>query len=306
MSKSDTKLKFSNRDIDYKKLILPIEELENSKIKMKCSQDVKEFLKPLIPVDTSHQFFINSKTSESLLFASPQDKATLDKGREILDKMSLKLLKSNEYRQKNNFEDFVIIMDQVDALNSEYLEVIPKVNPEMISTMLNEYQIKMERDMLDTVYSFAFQIRIVLGAYQHLKKVNPYDYIMGTFDLDLESVESGSNDEELVLNYLNSSKSSNCSLVNLMKVKGLKYEDKEDKKFLNTDKHIMLWHGTPATNILSIMKKGLKIKPNESTQHGSAYGNGIYLSDSFELSQCYSAPSGDYKYILLCEVALGN
>ena len=85
----------------------------------------------------------------------------------------------------------------------------------------------------------------------------------------------------------------------------------------------MLWHGTPNKNILSILQKGLRITPADDAQHGRRFGNGIYFSDSFNLSNCYCSrgnllgfyslgDSTDYygnngdHYILLCEVATGN
>ena len=69
---------------------------------------------------------------------------------------------------------------------------------------------------------------------------------------------------------------------------------------------MMLWHGTSANNILEIVRNGLKITPLNASHHGSRYGKGIYFSDSFALSSCFSAESDEEKYILLCEVALGN
>ena len=39
--------------------------------------------------------------------------------------------------------------------------------------------------------------------------------------------------------------------------------------------------------------------------HGSLFGNGIYFSDSFSKSECYSY-GDDSEYLLLCEVALGK
>lgn len=104
---------------------------------------------------------------------------------------------------KSNFEDYCVKMDELSKLNSEYLEVIPKVNPEMIQAMLNEYEINNEITLLKSVYSISFQIRIVLGAYQNIAKVNPYDYILGSLPVGLESVKSGSDEEELILQYLN-------------------------------------------------------------------------------------------------------
>lgn len=41
----------------------------------------------------------------------------------------------------------------------------------------------------------------------------------------------------------------------------------------------MLWHGTKNENLMSIMLKGLKIKPPNAAHHGSLFGEAIYFSD---------------------------
>ena len=64
-------------------------------------------------------------------------------------------------------------------------------------------------------------------------------------------------------------------------------------------------------NIIGILSQGLKIAPVEAKYTGSAYGHGIYLSDSFNYSlpYCYSGNRINYKdkvFMLLVEVAVGS
>lgn len=47
LSKSDAKLKFSNRDIDYDKLVIPINDLD-CKVQMKSPKALKDFIEPLV------------------------------------------------------------------------------------------------------------------------------------------------------------------------------------------------------------------------------------------------------------------
>jgi poly [ADP-ribose] polymerase len=75
----------------------------------------------------------------------------------------------------------------------------------------------------------------------------------------------------------------------------------------------MLWHGTKNKNIMSILLKGLKIKPPNATHTGSLFGDAIYFADKFTKSldytsrpQRYRKKEGNTFYMLLCEVALGN
>ena len=86
LSRSTVKFKFSNRDIDYKKLIKTVKDLD-CKVKMKCSDEMMDFIAPLVEDNNLYQHLNNSKLADSMLICSPQDKDTLDRGIAILKKM---------------------------------------------------------------------------------------------------------------------------------------------------------------------------------------------------------------------------
>ena len=198
-------------------------------------------------------------------------------------------------------------MDIVSKLNSEYLEVIPKVNPELISAILYANSVDYEIKLLKSIYTLSFTIRAVLGAYINAKKVNPYDYLLGCLPVKLDILSTESDQGRLILDYLNASSNNyHGKLTNIIKVDGIDYDKEEDRKFFGNENHMMLWHGTSADNIMSIMKEGLKIQPPNVQQTGARFGRGIYFSDSFNMSSCYSTHTNKHKYILLCEVALGR
>jgi len=67
----------------------------------------------------------------------------------------------------------------------------------------------------------------------------------------------------------------------------------------------MLWHGTSAVNVLSILHRGLKVTPLEADLSGHLFGKGIYFSDMFTKSRNYCHGSNP-KLMFLCEVALGK
>ena len=62
---------------------------------------------------------------------------------------------------------------------------------------------------------------------------------------------------------------------------------------------------------MSILLKGLKIKPPNARHSGSMFGEAIYFADKFSKSLDYTSKGRygsevDTFYVLLCEVALGN
>lgn len=75
-----------------------------------------------------------------------------------------------------------------------------------------------------------------------------------------------------------------------------------------------LWHGTRASNLLSILRGGLVIPPSSSPHVcGRLYGDGLYFSDmstkSLNYAYGYWSKSGgtdDNCFMFLCSVAMGN
>jgi hypothetical protein len=60
---------------------------------------------------------------------------------------------------------------------------------------------------------------------------------------------------------------------------------------------------------MSILLKGLKIKPPHANHSGSLFGDAIYFADTFSKAVNYSTAQrkeNDTFYVFLSEVALGN
>jgi len=68
----------------------------------------------------------------------------------------------------------------------------------------------------------------------------------------------------------------------------------------------LLYHGSGLANSLSILSQGLRVKPPGAMHHGSAFGNGIYFSNSFAKSRDYCALDTGVGFMLLCEVSVGK
>lgn len=305
ISNSKKALKFSNADFDYTKLLIPWEKLDSS-VPMKNPEEFKYFIQPLTTDNNMMSNFTYSNFSRSLMVLAPQDKETVEDAIDILLKMKKLLEECRKHQGKQDFPAFMTCMQEVENLNSEYMEVIPKTNPTTIEALLNIHQVDNEIKNLRSIYTLSYSVRSMLGAYLNKEKVNPYDYILGTLDINMSIVDPNSEETNLILHYLNSDQSSGYNLRNIIKVEELDYSEEDNETFYDAPNHMMLWHGTGANNILNIMRKGLKIAPAEAFQHGSRYGKGLYFSDSFALSSCYSSESESEKYILLCEVATGR
>jgi hypothetical protein len=69
----------------------------------------------------------------------------------------------------------------------------------------------------------------------------------------------------------------------------------------------MLWHGTGVANVISMLSRGLQIKPSGAEQAGSAFGEGLYFANRFSKSRNYCRTHhGGLGVMLLCDVAMGD
>jgi poly [ADP-ribose] polymerase len=85
-----------------------------------------------------------------------------------------------------------------------------------------------------------------------------------------------------------------------------------DKKGAPIGNIMELWHGTKASNILSILKSGLMLpNPKSANFTGAMFGLGIYGSDQSTKSLNYACGYWDGKrdnnpYMFLCDFAMGK
>jgi poly [ADP-ribose] polymerase 2/3/4 len=137
------------------------------------------------------------------------------------------------------------------------------------------------------------------------------------FDVQLDLVTDPKT-IEMVKRLYNGSKNNkhNCSHLRVKKVYAVQIAT-DQTAFENKGKSIgnvkQLWHGTRASNVLSILKQGLVIPPSSSDHcTGRAFGDGLYFSDQSTKSLNYShgywdgGSTDNNCFMFLAAVALGK
>ena len=237
-------------------------------------------------------------------------------------------LKKKEYHE---------ISQKILQLSNTYYEIIPFDDKRNYSVrpINNAEIIKQESDRLQSYTYIEDTLKLFLSSLYYTKLIDPINYIYISLNkklipLNLNLNEQNNKDEKIVkilLDYIrlfskNKSNSNNNNnfirgyntyggfnqnkndkriITNIFEV-----IDKNEKKLKNdNNKRILLFHGTKTQNILGILSKGLLIAPIESESSGKRFGNGIYLSDSFNKALGYCS-SEKKKYILLVDTLLDN
>ena len=193
---------------------------------------------------------------------------------------------------------------KLNYLINSYLELIPfsiYKNNKNILQSVNE--IKEEKGRIATFYFIENILKIFMGAIKNLDNLHPLDYIINSLGCNIIKLEFENIEKIYIEKFLKNTGASDIK--NIFKIT----ESKNDVNFNpnNFERRIILCHGTKIENILGILSEGLKISPAQAKFQGNMYGEGIYLSDSFEVSYKYSKnclSNDDRAFLLLIEAAI--
>jgi len=188
--------------------------------------------------------------------------------------------------------------------------------------------------IFDLLY-FEVVIRLVCGAYFNQYKISPYDYMYNCLNFKMMALKRDSDDFKIIEQYVTNGLDSSLHDMSLlgyhtvdskMKLSNIyaverKGEKQKFEDYLNSRPNInknsmLLWHGTKASNVIGILQTGFRIAPSNVNRTGAMFGDGVYFADRFAKSYQYTDDSNgqwdnsnskeDYRYMLLCEVILGN
>ena len=233
-------------------------------------------------------------------------------------------------KNKDTLNDYASLIENINLKSNEYYQLIPQFDYEFEKLKpiddYNEYEKQL--GLILQLIDYQYSIKILMGAFNSLKTINPIDYIYNTINCKLQFMSESEAETQYILRYIwSSTKNSESKEFNVERIFKFEYlgggGDEElasikssPVKNVANKNRVLLWHGTGAENMLSIMSKGLVKCPPLSRKTGARYGKGIYTSDVFTMSASYSrgkiftpdkeTHGYESKYMLLCEVTLGN
>lgn len=192
------------------------------------------------------------------------------------------------------------------ALLNEYLRLIPQALGSRIDGQLfsTDAALQQQQDLLDALASVVPAVQVTDTVFDCSISVVPASTEAGrdTFRRIKRMFESSANANH---------KSSQFKLKRLYELRIPSMESRFKSQLGNVQQ---LWHGTKASNLLSILKNGLIIPQKSAAQcTGRMFGNGIYFSDQSTKSLNYatdfwnkSGGSNQRVFMLLADVALGQ
>lgn len=272
-------------------------------------QDTLDLIRYLVKVNV-HNIVSNTKISynkESGLFSTPcgiVTSATISEARSILNKIYDNMKKGSIHTQRYG-----------DLINN-YLMLIPqdigmkRFDPAVLYK--DEEDIRKQNGILDSLeasFNSVVSGNIVDSETEVEEPV--------VFQTKLVKVSDKNIIDSIKYKYENTKKSMHsCSHLKVknvyeVEIKDMKEKFEKAKNKINNVKE--LWHGTRASNLLSIMKGGLII-PSSNASHctGRLFGDGIYFASDSSKSLNYSYgywSGGNYDkncFMFLADVAMGK
>lgn len=254
----------------------------------------------------------NIQIDESGLITTPLGlvtATTIDEARTLLEKM-------DKFVQKKNFTT----QQYISALE-EYLRLIPQKVPSRRGWYENFFT---DFSSLTAQNSLLDQLEGSLDLYKSkeqeiMKKLSEKNQIeQKLFSTQLQLVEDAAIIKKIQKFFDDNKNSrhvtSNMKLKNVFELQNDEFKTRFEAVAKKLGNVRMLWHGTRAFNVLSILKGGLIIPKSGGSYHitGRMFGNGVYFSDQSTKSLNYSygywdgGAKDDNCFMFIADVAMGK
>ncbi len=310
----------------------------------KHSRDYMHFFGDLLSVEYVKKQIQNSQLSTDYIPITRLSLETIENASDILKKQLQpaieRRMELEKLNKKENLHEYMSLLDQINKLSNQFYDLIPQMdyNYEKLPPISTEKELDEQIGTINRLTNSQIAVRMLMAARMCLDRMNPFDYVYRSLNVKLELLDTGKPEAQYVLAYI----PSRFHVKRVFKFERAAEVERFDRTKLPSGgvkqrNRWLLWHGTGAENMLSIMSKGLVKAPTDVAHNGNRFGKGlysfchlvcfysgyvrdsveflgIYFSDSFEASSAYSSGvevktekgSIERRYMLLCEVALGN
>ena len=244
--------------IDFQRLLD-----ENEQIPSKLQSEVyKTLFKTWIHPQVIRQNVKKTHLDIEWMPVSQLKRSSLDKAREILEKLKSDIEKKEqlrlENRQSKTIDQSVEIKQILDSIyrhTNEFYSIVPLQGyaEEKLPMIDHERILKEKEQILDDIFQLELSYKMLLAAQANFEKISPYDYLYKSIHCHFEAMNKDDMDSQLILRYIWTS-SPDIEVEQIFKIARPSEEQRlNDRKLTN---HYLLWHGTNICNLISILTRG--------------------------------------------------
>ncbi|VDN24067.1 unnamed protein product, partial [Cylicostephanus goldi] len=231
--------------------------------------------------------------------------AAIERARAVLEqcKQNVKELTATLAREGHTDVDVLQIFDKSRTLTAQFYENFPVGNFAYgaIEILDNDDNIRKAQSALNRLTEVEVSTRILTAAAQH-PDLDRLSFITSALECGFTEMKPADEMSQMILRYIHVTGEPSAKIKTIIalspRTATLNFE-----KFVDEENQKFLWHGTKAVNLLSILKDGFLVDPQNTSITGRLFGDGIYLSDAFQKSVNYCVASAKHcRYMLLCRV----
>ncbi|XP_076308551.1 LOW QUALITY PROTEIN: poly [ADP-ribose] polymerase tankyrase-like [Tachypleus tridentatus] len=278
-----------------------------TEIPSKLPKSLNKLMEKLTDVSVLEQSSKRSLASDRWL--GYLSEKVLQKAESLLQEIRQLIQEKNESSDINNAQECSAeIIQKIIKLSEEYYFTVPVhgFEYEKLRPLYDVNLLRNQMELINSLQHIELAKELLLAAQLRKNEINPKDYIYCCLGSKLQLLEEDSVEAQFILQYIHNTENDRRR-ANIQAIYQVQQKDSSDFFQKNTRKHMLLWHGTSAGNVLSILTRGLRVAPLGVRLTGSMFGKGIYFADMFQKSESYCYPGNKQtKFMFLCEVSLGK
>ncbi|CAD8085273.1 unnamed protein product [Paramecium sonneborni] len=323
---------------NFKTLLTPFDFSKKSPYQQ-CNLDkaIKRFLLQFVQVKLYNKDLEQFHIDIDSMPIERLDRKQLEAAKAILNELTDCVEDLQKLRQKGDLDIKKIqnIFTEISDKSSRFYELIPnkEQQTEPIPPLDSIDAINQKLLLIETLLNFEITSKILLGAHLMKQTINPLTYCFNALNVRVLTLPKEHPEYKLINQYINQSQQAKISNIFAVERRGEAERFEHNKQY----KRMLLWHGSKISNFMGILAQGLRVAPPWAFNTGAMFGKGIYFADMFQKSYAYT---GDwslfynrynglflqdvyyntqkitqkdeqdeiqrYRYMLLCEVAVGK
>ena len=303
--------KYKVVDVSKRKVKDPLKPIDLDKsAKTTLPKSIYELMKLVCDITILRKDLGRLGISDEYFSLGNLSKERLKRGHQVLNTI-LTNIKDMDANPTMPPSDKLVKLNELADLSNEFYSLIPHKNCVncAIQALNSEYEVRQKMTALQDLIELRTAARILLASSLKKDTMNPLDYTYHALSTKMAPLSPSDEEYSVIKKYIHADHK-----FDVFRVERSGESERFDNFIENQKKEgkditrMLLWHGSPVTNFLSILSKGLLIAPPEAPVSGYMFGKGIYCADMFTKSHgyCRSDVSEGESLLLLCEVAVGN
>ena len=245
-------------------------------VEPKLPEPLHSIMKTLIGIHSSDESY-RSLSDESFTPFGLLSDETLLTAESLLTQIETLIDERNGIKGNQSQDYFRLTNDIIDR-SEQFYHLLPLFGGqyERLSPLFTREALRDKQELIHNLVHFEYAFELLLAAQYRLRDVNPSDYIYKSLGCHLQLLDRNEEECQLILQYIHNTTHYGKAIVkSVYRVN----RNGEEKAFDGTgvDNRWLLWHGTRAANVLSILAKGLQKSPLSAQMSGHLFGKVLQI-----------------------------